>query len=146
MNELAAVKARVQGSTTVPQLLDAGFDAFEVIRRVARACEDRAPGLFAAFMNAAGTAVEGRNALNEAPSLPPTRQGRPHPLTVHLAGDVDDIADELAALAAFLAGRLAEAAAQADLAGDQDACRHATHAAVGICQLLRRDTDATAAR
>ena len=52
-------------------LLDAGFDAFEVIRLVARAGEDRAPDLFAAFITAAGTAVEGRNALGDAPSLPP---------------------------------------------------------------------------
>ncbi len=71
MDELDAVAARLARRHRPSGLLDAGFDAFEVIRLVARACEDLAPKLFAAFMTAAGTAVEGRNALDDAPSLPP---------------------------------------------------------------------------
>jgi hypothetical protein len=71
MKELDAITSRLRDISTLAELLDAGFDAFEAIRLVARACEDRAPDLFAAFMTAAGTAVDGRNALNDAPSLPP---------------------------------------------------------------------------
>jgi hypothetical protein len=65
--------ARLRGTDGVAATLAAGFDAFEVIRAAARDCEDRASELFAAFMMAAGSAVEGRNALAAAPSL--TRRG-----------------------------------------------------------------------
>jgi hypothetical protein len=146
MNELDVCAARVRSSSTLAELFEAGFDAFEVIRLVARACEDRAPNLFAAFMTAAATAVEGRNALNDAPSLPPARTGPPPAPTVSAETSADRIADELAALAALLAQRLAEARAHAAVAGDRAACQHATRAAAGIYRLLARDTDETAAR
>jgi hypothetical protein len=142
MNDLDAITARVVRAATVPELLDVGFDAFEVIRQVARACEDRAPSLFAAFILAAGAAVEGRNALNDAPSLPHDRCRSALAPAMNLAADVGRGADELAELAALLTQRLREAAAQANLAGDRDACERATRAAAGIYQLLGRDTDA----
>jgi hypothetical protein len=132
MDELSAIAARVNGSGTVAELLDAAFDAFEFIRLVARACEVQAPELFAAFMLAAGSAVEGRNALNEAPSLPGARTGLPLAPTVSPGTDVGVIADELAALAATLAQRLPEAAARADLTGDWNLCERATSAAVVV--------------
>jgi hypothetical protein len=136
MNELDAIASRLDGGTTLADLLDAGFDAFEVIRLVARAGEDRTPELFAAFLTAAGTAVEGRNALGDAPSLPPATGPPPAP-TVSPAASAGQIADELAALAALLAQRLAEAAAaQAVGEGDRAACQHATYAAADIHRLL----------
>lgn len=61
MDGIAVLSARVHAAATLAELLDAGFDAFEAIRAAARACEDRTPELFAAFMMAAGTATEGRN-------------------------------------------------------------------------------------
>lgn len=134
MNELDAITARLRGSTALAGLLDAGFDAFEVIRLVARAGEDLAPELFAAFITTAGTAVEGRNALGGAPSLPPATR-RPA-ITMSAAASAGQIADELAALAALLAQRLAEAGAQAVREGDRAACQHATCAAVDIHRLL----------
>jgi hypothetical protein len=145
MNELDACTARVHSSANLAELLDAGLDAFEVIRLIARACEDWAPGLFAALMTAAGTAVEGRNALNEAPSLPPARTGSPPSPTVSAEASADCIADELAALAALLAQRLAQACALTVLAGDRAACQHATRTAAEIHRLLARDTDETVA-
>jgi hypothetical protein len=144
MNELRAVTARVADSATISGLLEASFDAFEVIRQVARACEDRVPALFAAFMVAAGTAVEGRNALNDAPSLPPARSDPALSPVVNTAADAEHIADELADLAALLAQRLPEAAVQTGLAGDREACARAIRAATDIHHLLGRDTDATA--
>jgi hypothetical protein len=131
MNELDACTARLHSSATLAGLLEAGFDAFEVIRQVARACEGCAPDLFAAFMTAAGTAVEGRNALNDAPSLLPAHTGPPPPPTVSAQANADRIADELAALAALLASAWRKRA-QAALAGDRAACQHATRAAIGI--------------
>jgi hypothetical protein len=136
MDELSATAARVNGSGTVAELLDAAFDAFEFIRLVARACEVRAPELFAAFMLAAGSAVEGRNALNDAPSLPGARNGLPLAPAVSPDANVGLIADELAALATTLAQRLPKVAARADLRGDRNACEHATSAAVDIQRLL----------
>ena len=143
--ELDAIAARLRGATTLADLLDAGFDAFEVVRLVARAGEDCAPELFAAFMTAAGTAVEGRNALNDAPSLPPAT-APPPAITMSATLDADHIADELAALAALLTQRLAEASAQTLREGDRAACQHATHAAADIHRLLARGLDETAAR
>jgi hypothetical protein len=143
MDELGAITARVVVSATVPEVLDAGFDAFEVIRQMARACEDRVPELFAAFLVAAGAAVEGRNALNDAPSLPPARSSPMTSPIMSLAADVGHVADELAELAALLARRLPEAAAEANLADDRAACDRATRAAADIHQLLGRNTDET---
>jgi hypothetical protein len=144
MKELDAVAARLRGGTALAGLLDAGFDAFEVIRLVARASEDLAPDLFAAFITAAGTAVEGRNALGGAPSLPPATR-RPT-ITMSSTAGADQIADALAALATLLAQRLAEAGARAVREGDRAACQHATCAAADIHRLLARGLDETAAR
>jgi hypothetical protein len=146
MDGLGAVTARVTGSTAIPGLLDASFDAFEVIRQAARACEDRVPVLFAAFMVAATTAVEGRNALNDAPSFPLVRKGSAPSSTVSPAADVGHVADELGELAAVLTRRLTDAATQAELAGDRDACERATRAAADIHQILSRGNDETAIR
>jgi len=134
MKELDAIASRLRGGTALAELLDAGFDAFEVIRLVARAGEDLAPDLLAAFITAAGTAVEGRNALADAPSLPPATR-RPA-ITMSATVGAGQIADELAALAALLARRLAEAGAQAVREGDRAACQHATCAAADIHRLL----------
>jgi hypothetical protein len=145
MKDLDAIASRLCGGITLADLLDAGFDAFEAIRLVARAGEDLAPELFAAFMTTAGTAAEGRNALSDAPSLPPAT-GPPTAITINATVDADQIADELAALAALLTQRLAEAGAQAAGEGDRAACQHATYAAADIHRLLARGLDETAAR
>jgi hypothetical protein len=54
----------------LPQILDAGFEAFEFIQITARAHQDQVPEQFAAFMTTADAAVDGREALTIAPSLP----------------------------------------------------------------------------
>lgn len=146
MDELGAITARVADSVTIPEALDAGFDAFEVIRLMARACENRGPELFAAFMVAAGTAVQGRNALNDAPSLPPARSDLASSPVVGPALDVGLVADQLAELAALLAPCLHKMAAEANLAGDRLACERAARAAADIYQFLGRGTDETAIR
>jgi hypothetical protein len=135
MKELDAIASRLRGGAALAGLLDAGFDAFEVIRLVARAGEDLAPDLFAAFITTAGTAVEGRNTLGGAPSLPPATR-RPA-ITISSTVDAGQIADELAALATLLAQRLAVAGAQGvGEGGDRAACQHAVDAAAGIRRLL----------
>ena len=146
MGELSAIAARVKGSGSVAELLDAAFDAFEFIRLAARACEARAPELFAAFMLSAGSAVEGRNALTEAPSFPGASTGVPLAPPGSPGTDVGVIADALAALAASLAQRLPDIAARADLPGDRNACESAASAAVDIQRLLGRDSYETRPR
>jgi hypothetical protein len=146
MTGLEAVATRIRGSTTVAESLDAGFAAFEAIRVVVRGCEDRVPELFAAFMVAAGTAVEGRNALNDAPSLLPARTVPPSPPVMSEAPNVGQVADEVAALAALLAERLRTAGAEAAVPGDRVACHRAACAATEICRVMAQDFDETAAR
>ena len=121
----------------MPEVLDAGFAAFEAIRITARACQDQVPGLFAAFMTTADAAVDGREALTVAPSLPRRSGNRPESASSADAGAGQAI-DVLAQLAAVLRERLAEAAGQADLPGDQAACHDAASAAGRICQLMTR--------
>jgi len=144
MDEIDCLAARVRDSASLPELLDVGFDAFEAIRSAARACEDRTPELFAAFMMAAGTATEARNALTGAPSLPPGHSGTSNPgLLVTAAADVGHVADKLADLAGLMARRLPGVAAAAPTAGDRVACHDAALAAAEIHQLLTRDSGET---
>ena len=150
MDQIGNTQAPVCGSGGLPDTLAWAFDAFETIRSVARDCEDRAPQLFATFMMAAGVAVEGRNALADAPSFPVGGSGAPEGVPPKGAPpegtDVERIADELSALAEVLADRLSQAAAVARLPGDRFACENATESAHGIGRLLARASDETAAR
>jgi hypothetical protein len=81
---------------------------FETIRLIARQHELAAPELFAAFMTTAAAAVEGRDAITAAPSLPlaggqPPRYGEPAPAP---GAGPENIADALAGLAAILGSHL----------------------------------------
>jgi hypothetical protein len=130
------IQARPRAASCVPQALAAGFSAFEVIRRTARAHEGRVPALFAVFMTAADAAVTGREALTSAPSMPAasaTESSAPAP-----AATVDDVLDALAGLGALLSGHLAGAAATAQIPGDKAALEQAAGAASQIRDLMTR--------
>jgi len=91
-------------------------------------------------------AVDGRNSVAAAPSLPRAtgsadRPGRPEP-----GAGLHDIADGLAALGALLAGRLPAAAADATIPGDLAACADAAEAAAQIHRLLAGTCDARRVR
>jgi hypothetical protein len=133
----SGIEARLEQAASLPEMLAAGFDAFEVVRMAARDCQDWAPELFAAFMTAADAAVDGREALTIAPSLPRAASGGPSDAS---AGGDDPvlIADALAALAGMLGDRLGRAAAGAELPADRLACQQAAHAAARISQLMTR--------
>ena len=132
-----SISARLQQAASLPEVLAAGFDAFETIRITARHHQDQVPALFAAFMTTADAAVDGREAITIAPSLPHAAGAKPGGA---LAADADtaQAADALAALATVLRDRLTDAAALADTPGDQVACQDAAHAAARICQLMTR--------
>jgi hypothetical protein len=140
VEEFSAVAARLPSGGGLAAALAAGFDGFEVIRAAARACEDRDRGLFGAFALAAGAAVDGRNVLATAPSLPPTAG----PLTmvgVPQGTDVGQVAGSAAALAGLLAARLADAGLAAAAGGDRRACAAAAAAARRIQVLLAGSGD-----
>jgi hypothetical protein len=100
--------------------------------------QDQVPGLFAAFMTAADAAVDGREALTVAPSLPLGASPGPG-AAVPAGADAGQAAEALAALAAVLGDRLSHAAAVAGIPGDRAACQDAAAAAGRICQLMARE-------
>ena len=135
--ETTSIGTRLEQAASLPEVLAAGFDAFEAIRVTARHHQDQVPALFAAFMTTADAAVDGREAITIAPSLPPAPAARPgQALTAD--ADTGQVADTLAALAAVLRDRLRDAAARAGTAGDRTACQDAADAAGRICQLMTR--------
>jgi hypothetical protein len=140
MQETQPIQDRLSDASTLADTLAVSFDAFEAIRQVARSCVDRIPELFAAFMTTADAAVEGREAITAAPSLPPGPAAAQAGLLA--SGDsIDDALDDLAALGALLESRLTQAAAAATLAADRVACGEAAGAARRIHQLMARGDD-----
>lgn len=136
-----SIQARIQGASTLPEMLAASFDAFEIIRLVADSCVDEVPELFAAFMTTAGAAVNGREAITSAPSLPPGPadiQGS----TVVANASLEETMTALANLGELLADSLSQAAAAATLAADRMACEEGAQAARQIRHLMARDDDA----
>jgi len=131
------IEVRLQQAAGLPEILSAGFDAFEVIRVTARQHQDQESGLFAAFMTAADAAVDGREALTLAQSLAHEPCMQPVPL----AGpglDASRVADTLATVADLLRDRLSHAVTLAREPGDQVACHDAAEAADQIRQLMIR--------
>lgn len=109
MQETQSIQAQLRDASTLPDTLVVSLDAFEAIRQAARSRVDQIPELFAAFMTTADAAVEGREAITAAPSLPPGPAAEQPSLLA--AGDsIDDAIDVLAVVAAILESRLTQAA------------------------------------
>ena len=138
MPDITGRQARLRGAGSLPCLLGAGFDAFEVIRLFARACEDQVPGLLAAFMSTADTAVDGRDCLMFAPSLPDARTGAAPAAPARDCSGVEEVSGALWALGALLLVRLAEAASLATASTDRSECVQAAHSAERIRHLMAR--------
>jgi hypothetical protein len=132
-------RAQVQLAASVPDVLAAAFDAFEVIRMCARVCEDQELGPFAAFMATANAAVDGREAVTIAPSLPPDPSGVTAVTPVTADAAIGEVTAVLTALAVSLSERLALIAVQASEAGDRAACAEAAQAAQRIVSLMTGD-------
>ncbi len=137
MTRITAARHRLQQASDLAAVLDAAYEAFEGMVSVIHPAQDPASGLFAAFVMAAASAANGRNALALAPSLPG------HPLPPVPAeqqpgsGEPPErVAEAVAGLSHLVAERLAQAAACAPDTGDRAACRHAAHSARDICGLL----------
>jgi hypothetical protein len=130
--ELHLVQAR-----DVPELLDAAYEAFEVLLSALEDHEDAGDPRFAAFVMAASCAANGRDAVLFSPSLPPRRLARQPPATLPY-GDEKNGADAIAGLAGLVAARLTQAAGWAVLAGDQTGCRDAARYGRQIEAILAR--------
>ena len=140
MPETQPIQARLQDASALADTLAVSFDAFEAIRLAARSCVDRIPELFAAFMTTADAAVEGREAITAAPSLP-AGPAATQPGLLAPGDSVDDAVDVLAALGALLDTRLTQAGASAAIQADRVACAEAAGAARRIHQLMTRGDD-----
>src|SRR5216683_3552630 len=77
MQHAERIQCQLREVSGVPDTLAVSFDAFEMIRLLARQFRDQVPELFAAFMTTADAAVEGREAITAAASLPPPGAGEP---------------------------------------------------------------------
>ena len=141
VREITAIRTCLRDAAVLPDLLAASFDAFEIIRLLARSCDHRAPELFAAFMTTADAAVDGREAITAAPALP--AGGSTARVSVPTADTgTQEITAALAALGALLHDRLTHAAARtAAPEEDQDACVQAADAARRIHDLMARGDD-----
>ncbi len=139
VQDVEAIAVRLRDARSLPELLAVSFDAFEVIRVLARGSEDLTPSLFAAFVTAADAAVDGREAITVAPSLSPAPGGTLFASPPAANTDTDTIADALAALGALLDERLAHAANRALISGDRAPCQEAAEAGRRIHQLMARD-------
>jgi hypothetical protein len=141
MHPIGAVRARVESAGGLPETLAAGWDAFELMRAAAERCsaDPGDPGpLFAAFILSAASAANGRDAVLAAPALP---RGEAAGIAAGDAGpgDLDHVADELAALASALTTSLLAAGRGAADPADRAACAHAANEAGKIRELLARD-------
>ncbi len=130
-------RQRLQEADGLAAVLDAAYEAFEGMLSVIHPVQDPASSLFAAFVMAAASAADGRNAVALAPSLPrrpllavPAEQqpwsGEPP----------ERVAEMVAGLSHLVAERLTQAAAWSPDTGDQAACRHAAQSARDVCGLL----------
>jgi hypothetical protein len=131
------VESRLRQAANLPELLAAAFAAFEVLRKAARDHQNLAPGIFATFMTTADAAVDGREALTAAPSLPRTIKSEPE-AALAAGADTHQAVDVLREIAIVLRDRLADAGALAVSPDDQIACHDAGEAADRICELMTR--------
>jgi hypothetical protein len=141
MKESADVKARLRQASDLPEILAASFDAFEVIRLLARRSEDRAVGLFAAFMCTADAAVDGREAVIIAPSLPAPDASTVAPGEPTASADLHLVIESLTTLGALLDDQLTRAGATTADLEDRAACQGGAAAARRICWLMGRGDD-----
>lgn len=142
---MQSFQARLEGAPRPRDLLAASSDAFEAIRQEADCRTDEVPELFAAFLSTAVAAVEGREAITGAPSLPPGPAG-PQPSLLPPGAGLNEAIDTLCDLGALLDHCLTQAAATATLARDRAACEEAADAARRVRHLMARGDDAPGLR
>jgi hypothetical protein len=132
MNPPEAIGKRLDDAHDLQDVLAAGWEAFDRIRRVATVRAHGDHGSYATWMSVIPPACEGRDALDRAPSMP-ADQDR-HVRSEDYATD-DQAAHDIAALAEILSQRLRADNIARNVA-DQQAIERATLAAAEIIGLL----------
>jgi len=150
MHRIAFARARLNSARTMPDMLSAACNAFELMLATIREHEERADGLFAAFVMAAASAADGRDALLTAPSLPLPLPTVPapsaacdsdtsgQPTTPATAIGVDEVADALAEVSQLTAAVLTTVGRRAADPADRAACAEAARCAQVMWSLLAR--------
>jgi hypothetical protein len=137
MTSIPGTLQRLQHAAGLAAILDAAYDAFEDVLQAIRACEDPASGPFAAFLMAAASAADGRDAILFAPSLLPGRGSSTPAVGDQGSGEsAASIAGAAAVLSRVLAARLTQAWETAADPGDRAACADAVCCAQSIAGLL----------
>jgi hypothetical protein len=137
MTCISSARDRLEQAGDLAEVLEAAYEAFEGMLSVIGPCEDPASGWFAAFVMAAASAADGRDAVAFAPSLPAHAVRRAPAVGDQPCGaSPGDVADAVAGLGQLAAHRLGEAARSAREAGDRAACQDAARCARDICGLL----------
>jgi hypothetical protein len=139
VEQIKLIHQRLVDADVLPALLAAAWDTFELVQTIASASAGDSPDLYPAFTFARGSAINGRNALAVAPSMPPVPADAT-PTPPEPAADVDRLADALAALASALSRRLRESAELAPDPADRSACQNAARESDQITSLLARGT------
>ena len=140
MRQLSDHLARAHAAPELPGLLDMAYDAFERILVVLRHHQEDDSSAFPAFVLAANAAADARDAIGDAPSLPPAIPGRPPPRHLLTGTEpglcVGEVAVRVTATSFLLAGDLMAAAGAAADPDDRAACARAAVHALVICDLL----------
>ena len=135
MDRLTSARHRLAGTTALPGILDAAYDAFEDLLAALRRHQEDDESALPAFVLAAAAAANGRDWIAGADTLPPAApcEHASEPAE-HLT--VADVARMAAALGTDLASRLTTVAASAGGAVDRQCCEGAAAEARTIVALL----------
>jgi hypothetical protein len=128
---LDVIIERLAAAGQLPEVLAAGWDAFEVLRKAADAFGGQVTEHYATWLSAVAPACEGRDALAQAPLMPqlPASPGA----LPELEGVAEaDAARMTARLAAELRKRLVRASALSRDPADVTACLRGADAAAEI--------------
>ena len=137
MDPLTSARRRLAGTTALPGILDAAYDAFDDLLALLRRHQEDDELAFPAFVLAAAAAANGRDWIAGADALPPAmprERDNDADQLVHLP--VADVARMAASIGSELASRLTTVAESSGGAGDQQCCRGAATEARTIVALL----------
>lgn len=130
--------AALDNATTLAALLDAAWDAFELMISASGHYADTDEGFVTALVYVLAAAADGRDAIITAPSLParPLAKQPAEPEPPCPGGSAADVAVALAGLSDVLAARLTSAAGPASDPRDRAACWTGARYAQDIHALL----------
>ncbi len=113
---------RVDQAHSLAEVLDAAYDAFEIMRAAIRRYHQEGGPFYPALIMATGVAADGRDAIACAPSLPPPSLPRQTPGAAPGAVGWQDLAASVAGISGAVARKLRAAIAADTAREDRRAC------------------------